>query len=248
MKIGDFDYNLPNELIAETPAEKRVNSRLLVYRKTDHKIEHKCFYNLSNYLQEGDVLVLNNSKVFPARLLGKKEITAGKVELLLCQQLPDETWKVIGRNLKPNQRINFDGSVLEAAVLEQDGEYYTVRFNFSSSRLMAELDRIGQVPLPPYIVQKRSDKEITINDRDRYQTVYAKEVGSIAAPTAGLHFSHDLMSEIRKKSVDVEEVTLHVGLGTFTPVKVEDVSSHKMHSEHFMANVGALKRIAKAKK
>ena len=213
MKTSDFDYELPEELIAQTPVEPRDHSRLLVYHRKDGSVEHKHFYDIIDYLNPGDALVINETRVIPARLLGVKEGTGVPVEVLLL------------RRLKPGTRCSFGEGLLSCEILGnvEDIGGRTVRFLYEG--VFEEiLDRLGEMPLPPYIHEK-------LQDRNRYQTVYAKQDGSAAAPTAGLHFTPELLDRIRQKGITVVPVLLHVGLGTFRPVKVEDAEKHVMHSE-----------------
>ncbi|PWL42382.1 MAG: tRNA preQ1(34) S-adenosylmethionine ribosyltransferase-isomerase QueA [Clostridiales bacterium] len=229
LKTSDFYYDLPEELIAQTPLEKRDDSRLLVLDRQTGKIEHRHFYDIGDFLEEGDLLVVNNSRVLPARLYGVKEETGSHMEFLLLEQKEQNLWEVLvnpGKKAKPGARFVFGDGLLRAQVLEVlDGGNRLVEFQCEEN-IFAVLDQIGQMPLPPYITAKLEDKE-------RYQTVYSKELGSAAAPTAGLHFTPELMDSLRTKGVNIAEVTLHVGLGTFRPVKVDNVDEHKMHSEHY---------------
>ena len=228
MKTSDFDYELPEELIAQTPVEPRDQSRLLVYRRKDQSIEHKHFFDIIDYLNPGDALVINETRVIPARLLGVKEDTGVPVEVLLLRRLSTAEWEALvrpGRRLKPGTRCVFGNGLLACEILGNVEEIggRTVRFIYDG--VFEEiLDRLGEMPLPPYIHEK-------LKDRDRYQTVYAKQDGSAAAPTAGLHFTPELLDRIRQKGITVVPVLLHVGLGTFRPVKVEDAEKHVMHSE-----------------
>ena len=228
MKTSDFDYELPEELIAQTPVEPRDQSRLLVYRRKDQSIEHKHFFDIIDYLNPGDALVINETRVIPARLLGVKEDTGVPVEVLLLRRLSTAEWEALvrpGRRLKPGTRCVFGDGLLACEILGNVEEIggRTVRFIYDG--VFEEiLDRLGEMPLPPYIHEK-------LKDRDRYQTVYAKQHGSAAAPTAGLHFTPELLDRIRQKGITVVPVLLHVGLGTFRPVKVEDAEKHVMHSE-----------------
>ena len=228
MKTSDFDYELPEELIAQTPVEPRDQSRLLVYHRKDQSIEHKHFYDIIDYLNPGDALVINETRVIPARLLGVKEDTGVPVEVLLLRRLNTTEWEALvrpGRRLKPGTRCVFGDGLLACEILGNVEEIggRTVRFIYDG--VFEEiLDRLGEMPLPPYIHEK-------LKDRDRYQTVYAKQDGSAAAPTAGLHFTPELLDRIRQKGITVVPVLLHVGLGTFRPVKVEDAEKHVMHSE-----------------
>ncbi len=228
MKTADFDYFLPQELIAQTPAEPRDHSRLLVYHRSDGSLEHRHFYDIIDYLRPGDALVINETRVIPARLLGVKEDTGVPVEVLLLRRHNATDWEALvrpGRRLKPGTVCSFGDGLLRCEILgnvEETGGR-TVRFLYDG--VFEEiLDRLGEMPLPPYIHEK-------LQDRDRYQTVYAKQDGSAAAPTAGLHFTPELLEKIRNKGITVVPVLLHVGLGTFRPVKVEDAEKHVMHSE-----------------
>ena len=230
MKVEDFDYNLPEELIAQTPIEKRDMSRLMVLDRKNQTIEsNKIFSDIIDYLEPGDCLVINNTKVIPARLYGKKE-TGANVEFLLLKQLEGDIWESIvrpGNKLKPGTKVYFgEPRILEAEVLEvMPGGTRKVKFTYQG--IFNEiLDKIGLMPLPPYIHEE-------LKERDRYQTIYAKYDGSAAAPTAGLHFTKELLEKIEKKGVKIANVTLHVGIGTFRPVKEENVEEHEMHSEHF---------------
>jgi len=229
MKTDDFNYDLPEELIAQTPLKVRSESKLMTLSK-DGKIEHKKFYNIIDYLQSGDALVINDTKVIPARLIGEKEDTKAVIELLLLKDLGENTWECLA---KPQKRlhigtvISFGNGILKAKVVEKFDEGVTKVELLYNGILVNILDKLGSMPLPPYIHEKLSDK-------DRYQTVYAKNYGSAAAPTAGLHFTDELLNEIEKKGIHIVKVTLHVGLGTFRPVNVEDVTKHKMHSEYYV--------------
>lgn len=229
MKKSDFYYNLPEELIAQTPVTPRDHSRLMVVDRESGAITHRHFYNLCDILQKGDLLVMNDSRVLPARLYGEKVDNGTFIEFLLLEQKGDKLWEIIcrpGKKAKVGTKFSFGGGKLLAEVVEVksdgnrivqfscDGNFYTV------------LDEIGQMPLPPYITKKLEDKE-------RYQTVYSRELGSAAAPTAGLHFTEEMLQALREKGVETAFVTLHVGLGTFRPVKEDDVLQHKMHSEHY---------------
>lgn len=244
MKTSDFDYELPQELIAQTPIEPRDHSRLLVYDRKDGRIQHLHFYDLPRFLQKGDVLVVNETKVIPARLLGEKEDTGVPVELLLLKRLEKDVWEGLvrpGRRLRPGAMCTFGGGLLRAEIIDnaEDGGR-RIRFHYEG--VFEEiLDRLGQMPLPPYIHEK-------LEDKSRYQTVYAKQEGSAAAPTAGLHFTPELMERIRAMGVEIVPVLLHVGLGTFRPVKAEDVSEHHMHVEHYEVTEEAARKINEARK
>ena len=229
MTLEDFDYYLPEEQIAQDPLEHRSDSRLMVLDKKTGELEHKHFYDICDYLKPGDCLVINNTKVIPARLIGEKEGTGGKVEVLLLTRKSDNTWETLvkpGKNARIGQKLSFGNGLLKAEVIDivEEGDRI-IRFDFDG--IFEEiLDQLGQMPLPPYITHQ-------LKDRNRYQTVYAKYEGSAAAPTAGLHFTKELLQEIRDMGVNIAEVTLHVGLGTFRPVKVENVFEHHMHSEYY---------------
>ncbi len=228
MKTSDFFYDLPEELIAQTPLEKRDNSRLLVLSKENGKTEHKHFFDILDFLKEGDCLVLNNTRVLPARIFGIRKDTGAVVEFVLLKQKDTNIWECLagpGKKAKTGYEFKYSDK-LSGEVIEvlPDGNRI-VKFN-PDGEFFSVLSEIGQMPLPPYIKEKLEDKE-------RYQTVYSKELGSAAAPTAGLHFTNEILDKIKAKGVNIAFVTLHVGLGTFRPVKVEDVTEHKMHSEHY---------------
>ncbi len=229
MKVSEFDFYLPEELIAQHPKEKRDESRLMVVDKKDGEIKHKVFKDIIDYINPGDCLVLNNTRVLPARLIGEKENTGGKMEFLLLKRLESNLWETLvkpGKRAKVGSRFVFGGGELKAEVKEI-GEEGSRIVKFEYEGIFEEvLDRLGQMPLPPYITEQ-------LEDRERYQTVYSKEVGSAAAPTAGLHFTEELMNKLKEKGVNICFVTLHVGLGTFRPVKVEDIEEHHMHSEYY---------------
>ncbi len=229
MKTDDFDYELPQELIAQVPLQDRSSSRLMVLDRKTKQIAHKHFYDIVEELKAGDVLVLNDTKVIPARLIGTKEDTKATIEVLLLNDLQNDTWKCL---TKPAKRVKIGtvidfGNLLKATcvgVYDEGIREYKLTYD---GVLMEILDKLGSMPLPPYIHQE-------LKDKDRYQTVYAKNIGSAAAPTAGLHFTKDLLTKIKDKGVIITTVTLHVGLGTFRPVNVEDVKKHKMHSEYYV--------------
>ncbi len=229
MKKSDFYYDLPEELIAQTPVEPRNSSRLMKIDRKTGDIVHSRFYNLCDYLKKGDLLVLNDSRVLPARLYGEKKSTGSFIEFLLLEQKGDKLWEIIcrpGKKAKVGTEFSFGNGILTAKVIEvKDDGNRIVKFSCEGN-FYAVLDEIGQMPLPPYITEKLEDKE-------RYQTVYSKELGSAAAPTAGLHFTKEMLDEIKEMGVDIAYVTLHVGLGTFRPVKEDDILNHKMHSEHY---------------
>ena len=228
MKTSDFYYDLPKELIAQTPVEPRDSSRLLVLGRESGEIEHKHFYDIIDYLDEGDLIVANDSRVLPARIYGVKD-TGARVEFLLLKQISGNRWETLckpGRKAKEGAKFTFGDGLLTATVAEvKDDGNRIVDFDCDEN-FFSTLDKIGQMPLPPYITEE-------LKDRERYQTVYSHELGSAAAPTAGLHFTDELMDRLRAKGVKIAYVTLHVGLGTFRPVKVDDVTKHKMHSEHY---------------
>ena len=243
MNVSDFYYDLPEELIAQTPIEKRDESRLMVLDRAKQTIEHKTFKDIIDYLEPGDCLVRNNTKVIPARLYGKKS-TGAKIEFLLLNRIQGDIWECIvrpGHKLKPGTEVEFGDGILKATVLDvMEGGTRKVEFKYEG--IFNEiLDKIGLMPLPPYIHE-------SLKDNDRYQTVYAKYEGSAAAPTAGLHFTPELFEKIKEKGVDVANVTLHVGIGTFRPVKVENVEEHHMHSEHFYIKQEDVDKINNAKR
>ena len=229
MKLEEFDYYLPEDLIAQTPIKQRDASRLMVLDKETGEICHKHFYNIIDYLNPGDTLVLNDTKVLPARLIGEKVSTKAVIEVLLLKNKENDTWETL---VKPARRVHigdvvsFGDGLLKLTCTEVKDEGIRV-FEASYKGIFYELlDKLGTMPLPPYIHEK-------LEDKDRYQTVYAKEIGSAAAPTAGLHFTEELLTKIKEKGINIVYLTLHVGLGTFRPVKVEDVTKHKMHSEFY---------------
>lgn len=229
MKLEDFDYELPEELIAQTPLKRRDSSRLLVLDKKTGEIEHHHFTDILDYLEEGDALVVNDTKVLPARLIGEKEYTKAVIEVLLLKNTENDTWECL---TKPAKRVKlgtvvcFGNGELKAKCVGLGEEGIRHMQLIYDGILYEILDKLGSMPLPPYIHEK-------LEDKDRYQTVYAKEVGSAAAPTAGLHFTEDLLEKIKEKGIQFVPVTLHVGLGTFRPVNVENIKEHKMHSEYY---------------
>lgn len=243
LKKSDFYFDLPEELIAQDPLADRSSSRLLVLDKETGEVEHHIFREIVQYLEPGDCLVLNNTKVIPARLLGAKEDTHAAVEVLLLKRRENDVWETLvkpGKKCKPGTRLVFGDGLLHAEVLETVEEGNRL-IRFSYEGIFEEiLDRLGEMPLPPYITHKLADK-------NRYQTVYAKYEGSAAAPTAGLHFTQELLEEIGKKGVDIAYVTLHVGLGTFRPVKVDNILEHHMHSEFYQVTEEAAEKINRAK-
>mgnify|MGYP000393000926 FL=1 len=243
MRTEDFNYDLPEELIAQTPLADRTSSRMLVIRRKTGELFHKHFYDLTDYLKKGDVLVFNDTKVIPARLIGVKDGGTATVEVLLLKRISIDTWEAL---LKPAKRIPIGGKVIfgdneltaEVIGIKDDGERIV---KFSYDGVFEEiLDRLGNMPLPPYIKEK-------LKDKNRYQTVYAKYDGSAAAPTAGLHFTKEYMRKIREMGVEIAFVTLHVGLGTFRPVSADDISEHKMHTEHYIVTKETADIINKAK-
>lgn len=228
MNVSDFKYDLPEELIAQVPIQKRDESKLMILSRKNKTIEHKLFKDIIDYLEEGDCLVRNNTKVLPARLYGQKE-TGAKVEFLLLNQIEGDIWETIvrpGNKLHKGAKVIFGDGILKAEVIDtMEGGTRKVRFEYDG--IFNEiLDKIGLMPLPPYIHEE-------LKEKDRYQTVYAQYQGSAAAPTAGLHFTEDLLEKIKQKGIKIANVTLHVGIGTFRPVKVEKIEDHHMHSEHF---------------
>ncbi|MBQ8758402.1 MAG: tRNA preQ1(34) S-adenosylmethionine ribosyltransferase-isomerase QueA [Clostridia bacterium] len=230
LKKSDFYYDLPQELIAQTPVEPRNSSRMLCLSKESGEVSHDRFYNLCNYLKKGDLLVLNDSRVIPARIYGEKIDNGTFIEFLLLEQKENMIWELIcrpGKKAKVGAKFSFGGGRLTAEIIEvkEDGNR-VAKFSCDDGNIYAALDEIGQMPLPPYITEKLEDKE-------RYQTVYSRELGSAAAPTAGLHFTNEQLSQIKEMGVNIAYVTLHVGLGTFRPVKEDNVLDHKMHSEHY---------------
>ena len=242
MKTSDFDYELPESLIAQTPLKDRSSSRLMVLDKETGEVEHKHFYDIVDMLDSNDVLVLNDTKVLPARLYGTKEDTNALIEVLLLKELENNTWECL---TKPAKRVKIGtivdfGNKLKAECIEIKDEGIRVFKLIYEGILYEILDELGEMPLPPYIHEK-------LKDKDRYQTVYAKNIGSAAAPTAGLHFTEELLDKLKNKGVEILYVTLHVGLGTFRPVNVDDINEHKMHSEFYMMNKDVADTLNKAK-
>ena len=243
MRTSDFFYDLPEELIAQTPLENRENSRLLTLSRIGGEIHHKHFFDIIDYLKEGDCLVLNNTRVLPARIYGVREDTGAVVEFVLLKQKGTNLWECLagpGKKAKTGYKFKFSDKMTAtvAEVLENGNRIMEF---YPQGEFFAVLDEIGQMPLPPYIKEKLDDKE-------RYQTVYSKELGSAAAPTAGLHFTNELLEQLKAKGVKIAFVTLHVGLGTFRPVKVDDVTEHKMHSEYYEVSEETAKIINETKK
>lgn len=233
-KLSDFDYSLPDELIATHPSSPRDSSRLLVLDRRTGKVKHRHFSDIVDFLHEGDILVLNDSKVIPARLMAKKEGTGGKVEVLLHKKVSPNEWEcLLGGRVHVGLKLVM-GKEFSAEVLGDNADgTWLLKFNLSGAKLLKAVERMGQMPLPPYIVAQIKDKKEKRRDKSSYQTVFAddKKVGSVAAPTAGLHFTPRLLSKLKKKGVKILKITLYVGMGTFAPVKTEDISKHKMHAE-----------------
>ncbi len=243
MNISDFDYFLPENLIAQDPLEKRDESRLMIMNRTTGRLEHKHFRDIIDYLNPSDVLILNDSKVIPARIYGKRHGSGGVIETLLLKDIGNDEWEVLvkpGRKALVGQVIDYGTSLTGTVIkITRDGNRI-IKFSYDGVSIYPILDEIGNMPIPPYIKKKLVDK-------NRYQTVYAKNIGSAAAPTAGLHFTRELLSALKEKGVIVKYVTLHVGLGTFRPVKVKDITQHIMHSEHYYVPDDTAKEIKKAK-
>ena len=243
MKLSDFYYDLPKELIAQDPLENRSDSRLMVVDRKTGEITHKHFYNILDYVNQGDCLVINDTKVIPARLMGVKEDTGASIEVLLLKRREEKLWETLvkpGKKARVGARISFGGGLLlgEVTDIVEEGNRL-IRFEYEG--IWEELlDRLGQMPLPPYITHQ-------LKDRNRYQTVYAKHDGSAAAPTAGLHFTNELLAQVKEKGVEIAHVTLHVGLGTFRPVKVENILEHHMHSEFYVVEEAEAEKINRAK-
>lgn len=243
MKVSDFNYHLPEELIAQVPIQNRDQSRLMVLDREKKTIEDKIFKDILDYLKPGDCLVRNNTKVIPARLYGVKEETGANIEFLLLKRIEGDIWETMvhpGRRLKVGTKVTFGNGILKAEILEiMEGGNRKVKFEYEG--IFNEiLDQIGLMPLPPYIHEK-------LQQKDRYQTVYAKNEGSAAAPTAGLHFTEELLQKIQEKGIEIANVTLHVGIGTFRPVKVENIEEHDMHTEHYYIKQEEAEKINKAK-
>ncbi|MBU0998033.1 tRNA preQ1(34) S-adenosylmethionine ribosyltransferase-isomerase QueA [Patescibacteria group bacterium] len=227
MDISKLDYHLPKNLIAQKPLSLRDHSKLLIINRKDKSIVSKHFFDLADLLTSDDVLVLNKTKVFPARIYGKKE-TEGKVEILLCKKINDNTWDVLVKpGIKTGTKLLF--GLFSGIKISENREISRVKFSINSSKLIRDLRLIGHTPIPPYINYIGSEKSL----RDKYQTIYAKEKGSIAAPTAGFHFTKELLNKLKNKGIEIEYITLHVGLGTFAPIKDKNISKHKIHSEYF---------------
>lgn len=243
MKVKEFDFELPHELIAQTPLAERTDSRLLVMSRHTGQLQHRVFRDITDYLRPGDCLVINNTKVIPARLFGEREGTGAQIEVLLLKRKENDVWETLvkpGKKAKIGTKISFGGGLLTGEVIDVVEEGNRL-IHFTYEGIFEEiLDQLGQMPLPPYITEK-------LQDKTRYQTVYAKYDGSAAAPTAGLHFTKELLKKIEEMGVTIANVTLHVGLGTFRPVKVEDVLDHHMHSEFYQIEEEDAKKIQKAK-
>ena len=253
MNISEFDYELPENLIAQMPADKRQNSKMLVLDRTTHTIEHKHFYNITDYLDDNTILVLNNTKVMPARIYGTKD-TGAKIEVFLLEKDTKlengDYWTCLirpSKKIKPDTEITVSEDLKIRAIkrLEDDGEWLVELIH--SGDIFDILHKVGNIPLPPYIERKLNKEELKDFDKERYQTVYAKEEGSVAAPTAGLHFTQEILQELQNKGVEIAYVTLNVGLGTFRPVKCENILDHKMHSETFEITQETADKINKAK-
>ena len=244
MKVSDFDYYLPEELIAQTPLEKRDTSRLLVLDKETGNVEHKHFYDIIDYLEKGDTLVLNDTKVLPARLIGTKEETNAAIEILLLKNIKDDEWECLvkpARRIKIGTVVSFGNGELKAECTKIFDEGIRHSKLIYKGILLEILEKLGTMPLPPYIHEQ-------LKDQNRYQTVYAKEVGSAAAPTAGLHFTKELLDKIEKKGINIAYITLHVGLGTFRPVSVENIEDHEMHSEFYTMSKEVAKTLNETRK
>ena len=250
MLVSEFDYNLPENLIAQIPADKRENSKMMVLERNTNKIQHKHFFDIVDLIDENSILVLNNTKVMPARLYGTKEETGAKIEVFLLKQLNGKKWETL---IKPSKRIK-EGTIIKISdelsakaieKTEEDGGWI-VELIYEGN-ILEVLHRNGNIPLPPYIERKLANEDIKKLDFERYQTVYAKDEGSVAAPTAGLHFTKEILQKLQDKGVEVAYVALNVGLGTFRPVKCENILEHKMHSESFEISDDTAKRINEAK-
>ena len=244
MNVEEFDYDLPESLIAQTPLKDRDQSRLLVLGRNSGNIEHKHFKDVINYLETGDTLVLNDTRVMPARLFGLKEETGAKVEMLMLTRIENNDWEVLlkpAKRIKVGNKLSFgEGKIIAECIEELDQGGRIMRLHYEGI-LEERLNELGEMPLPPYIKER-------LDDPDRYQTVYAKESGSAAAPTAGLHFTDELLDEIRAKGINIAFITLHVGLGTFRPVSVEDINDHEMHSEYYQMTQETANLLNKTKK
>ncbi|MFC1467941.1 tRNA preQ1(34) S-adenosylmethionine ribosyltransferase-isomerase QueA [Verrucomicrobiota bacterium] len=250
MKTDDFNFDLPEELIAQKPAERRTDARMMVLHRDTGKIEHRRVHNITEYLNGPDLLVMNNTKVIPARIFGEKADTGGKVELLLLEEIEPSVWLCLmktSRRPKPGAHMNFCNGELDIEMLE-DGEQGRCLLRFSSERPLLELlDESGVPPLPPYIARKTRSEDQLTRDKERYQTVFAEVPGAVAAPTAGLHFSDDLLAQLRGQGVNQSMLTLHVGIGTFRPVDAEIITDHKMDEERYLVSTDSLEQIKQSK-
>ncbi len=248
LQLKDFDYDLPKELVAQMPADKREDSRMMILDRQLQTIEHKHFYDIENFLDKNTLLVLNNTKVLPARLFGTKD-TGAKIEIFLLKQVKNNQWKCL---IKPSKRVKqnmiiFISNELSVKIIEKQDDEWLVELIYQGD-LYDTLHKIGNIPLPPYIERKIQSDDIKKFDLERYQTVYAKDEGSVAAPTAGLHFTKEILENLKQKGVEIAYVTLNVGLGTFKPVKCENITEHKMHSEDFEISKETADAINNAKK
>jgi len=246
MKTTDFDYQLPRNLIANAPKHPRDESRLFVYSRKNNQLKHKKFAQIIDYLEKGDILVLNNTKVMPARLLGHKEKSGGKAELLLLKQLGPSIWECLVkfRGKKPDAFLTLPNNLSAQVIKKHSEDTWQVRFETTETKFKKHVQKYGQMPIPPYIKRKGTDSKLT----KQYQTIFAKHLGSAAAPTAGLHFTPKLLQQIRKKGVSIKYITLHVGLGTFQPVKTEHLKNHKMHTESYKVSSNTYNALKQAKK
>ncbi|OGF32408.1 tRNA preQ1(34) S-adenosylmethionine ribosyltransferase-isomerase QueA [Candidatus Falkowbacteria bacterium RIFOXYD2_FULL_35_9] len=247
MNLDLFNYKLPEKLIATKPASPRDHSRLLVFDRKSQEIKLQKFFNITQYLQAGDLMIFNNTKVFPARIFGQKTETGGKIEILLLKNLMSKLWQVLigGKHLKPGLKLRFKQG-LEAEVIKPlEGKTWQVKFNFSGKQFNEIINKIGETPIPPYI-SSRLNCPIS-NLKSKYQTIYAQKTGSVAAPTAGLHFTKNLLNKIKNKGVDIEFITLHVGMGTFEPVSVNTIEKHQMHAEYVELKKSVIRKIRQAK-
>jgi len=247
LKLSDYYYDLPEELIARAPLDKRDDSRLMVIDREQGFVKHCHFFDLKDLLKKGDLLVFNNTKVFPARMTGQK-LTGGKVEILLNKEISPGVWQVVGKGMKEGASIQFTGSAMNAKVNKKTTDTWEVSFSLVGDDFLEELEKIGQIPIPPYISKNRDQNSKTCDDKERYQTVYAKNLGSVAAPTAGLHFTDELIKELSGLGISFAEITLHVGLGTFQPIKAENVTEHQIHEEYFELSSETLEKIVDAKR
>ena len=247
--ISEYDYELPKELIAQKPSEKRENCKMMVLDRKEQSVEHKHFYDITEYFDENDVIVLNNTKVIPARLLGKKN-TGANIEVFLLKQIGDITWEVLinpSKRVKEESLIEISPDLYVKVLTRQNEGKWLVELHYDGN-FYEILDKVGHVPLPPYIERQMTDEQLKNLDYERYQTVYAQKEGSVAAPTAGLHFTNEILDKLQKKGVQICYVTLNVGLGTFRPVKVDNILEHKMDSEQFEITAQTAKIISEAKK